>query len=159
MHERIHGWESIWQCDRKETRARINHAIKEAIKRANMEGAKGALITSGRRIAETVSGFKKITSIGLDLWAIKEFGQCAPEDLDRLVELLMEWDMEITAPAQWLVNLMAMIPKKKNIEQSTRWQVDTGSTQGWTTKVKDNGMSKTRMRTTHRNETHILKSS
>lgn len=42
-------------------------AIKEAIKRAKMEGAKGALITSGRRIAETASGFKKNTSVGLDL--------------------------------------------------------------------------------------------
>ena len=89
-----------------------NTAIKEAIKRAKMEGARGALITSGRRIAETANNFKKNTSVGLDLWAIKEFGQCAPEDLDRLAELLMEWDMEITAPAQWLVNLMAMIHKK-----------------------------------------------
>ena len=27
--------------------------------------------------------------------------------------LYREWDIEVTAPAQWLVNLMAMIPKKK----------------------------------------------
>ena len=42
---------------------------------------------------------------------MKEFGQCATEDLDKLAELLREWGIEIIAPAQWLVNLMAMIPK------------------------------------------------
>ena len=73
----------------------------------------GALITSGKRIVETASSVKHNTSVVLDLWAIKEFCQCAPEDLDRLAELLMEWDMAITAPAQWLVNLIAMIPKKR----------------------------------------------
>lgn len=71
------------------------------------------MITSGKRIAETASSLKKNTSDGLGLWAIKEFCQCAPEDLDKLAELLMEWDLAITAPAQWLVNLMALIPKKK----------------------------------------------
>ena len=113
LDERTHGWESIWQCDSKEARARTNNAIKVAIERAEAEGAKGALITSGKRLAETASSFKKNTSVGLDLWAIKEFCQCAPEDLDKLAELLMEWDHAITALAQWLVNLMAMIPKKK----------------------------------------------
>ena len=71
------------------------------------------MITSGRGIVETANSCKKNTSVGLDLRARKEIGQCAPEDLDKLAELLREWDMEITAPAQWLVNLMAMIPKKK----------------------------------------------
>ena len=51
------------------------------------------MLTSGKRIAETANSFKKNTSVGLELWAIKEFGQCAPEDLDKLAELLMEWDM------------------------------------------------------------------
>ena len=67
----------------------------------------------GLKIAETANSFKKNTSVGLDLWAIKEIGQCDTEDLDKPAVLLREWDMEITAPAQWLVNLMAMIPKKK----------------------------------------------
>ena len=39
--------------------------------------------------------------------------QCDTEDLDKLAVLLRGWVIEITAPAQWLVNLMAMIPKKK----------------------------------------------
>ena len=51
--------------------------------------------------------------MGLDLWAIKELAQCDEEDLDKLAKLFREWDIEVTAPAQWLVNLMAMIPKKK----------------------------------------------
>ena len=67
----------------------------------------------GRRIAEEAAKFKPKTSAGLDIWAMKGFCQCMVEDLDRLADLLMELDHEITAPAQWLVNLMAMIPKKK----------------------------------------------
>lgn len=51
--------------------------------------------------------------MGLDLWAIKELAQCAKDDLDKLAKLFREWDIGVTAPAQWLVNLMAMIPKKK----------------------------------------------
>ena len=100
-------------------RARANNALKEAIKRAKDEGAKGAIFTTGLRIVETASSFKKNTSVGLDLWAIKEIRQCATEDLDKLVaELLREWDIEIIAPAQWLVSLMGMIPKKKRAQNS-----------------------------------------
>ena len=113
LDERTHGWKDIWQCRNEEARARASKAIKAAIKRAKEEGAKGAIFTTGVKIVETANSFKKNTSVGLDLWAIKEIGQCAPEDLDKLAELLREWDIEITAPAQWLVNLMAMIPKKK----------------------------------------------
>ena len=87
LHERTHGWESIWQCDSKEARARANKSIKVAIERARAEGAKGALITSGRRLAETASCFKKNTSVGLGLWATKEFCQCAPAELDKLNSL------------------------------------------------------------------------
>ena len=39
-----------------------------------------------------------------------------PEDLHRLAELLMEWGQAITAPAQWLVSLVAMIPKKRRVQ-------------------------------------------
>ena len=97
LDERTHGWDAIWQCHSEEPRARTNNAIKESIERTKDEGAKGAMITSGKRIAGTANSLKKNTSVGLDLWAIKEFGQCAPDDLDKLAELLMEWDMEITA--------------------------------------------------------------
>ena len=80
------------------------NAIKAAIERAKADGNRGALITSGKKIAETAAIFKTKTSIGLDLWSIKELCQCMPEDLDRLAELMMEWGQAITAPAQWLVN-------------------------------------------------------
>ena len=84
LDERTHGWASIWQCGSKEASARNNAAIKEAVGRAKAEGRKGALITSGKKIAETAAKFKTSTSVGLDLWAINEFCQCMPEDLDRL---------------------------------------------------------------------------
>lgn len=102
LDERTHGWEDIWRCKNEEARARTNRAIREAIKRAKDEGAGGAIFTSGLRIAETTNSFKKNTSVGLDLWAIKELGQCATEDLDKLAGLLREWDIEITAqPSGW----------------------------------------------------------
>ena len=112
LDERTHGWEDIWQCKNEEARTRTNRAIKETIERAKEEGPRGAIFTPGLRIAETANRFKKNTSVGLDLWAIKEIGQCDMEDLDKLAVLMREWDIEITAPYQWLVNLMAMIPRK-----------------------------------------------
>lgn len=90
LDERTHGWEDIWQCRKEEARARTNRAIREAIERAKEEGTHGAIFTSGLRIAETANRFKKNTSVGLDLWAIKEMGQCATEDLDKLADLLRE---------------------------------------------------------------------
>ena len=113
LDERTHGWEDIWQCKDDEARARTNKAIKEAISEAKANGAEGTILTNGRKIAETAGKFKKNTSVGLGIWAIKEIAQCDHEDLDKLAGLYREWDIEVTAPAQWLVNLMAMIPKKK----------------------------------------------
>ena len=57
--------------------------------------------------------------MGLDLWDIKELAQCNVEDLDKLAKLFREWDIEVTAPSQWLVNLMAMIPKKKRAQNGS----------------------------------------
>ena len=72
LDERTHGWEDIWQCRNEEARARTNKAIREAMKRAKEEEADGAIFTTGLRIAETANSFKKTTTVGLDLWAIKE---------------------------------------------------------------------------------------
>ena len=47
LDERTHGWEDIWQCRNEEARARTNNAIKEAIKRAKDEGAKGGKLHNG----------------------------------------------------------------------------------------------------------------
>ena len=47
-------------------------------------------MTCGKRKAERAAKFKPKTSVGLDLWAIKELCQCMLEDLDRLAEPLME---------------------------------------------------------------------
>ena len=77
LDERTHGWEDIWQCKNEEARARTNRAMREAIKRAKEEGANGPIFTSGLRIVETANSFRKNTSVGLDLWAIKEMGQCS----------------------------------------------------------------------------------
>ena len=113
LDERKHGWGDIWQCKDNEARARTNKAIREAIDEAKQCGTEGATLTDRRKIAATAGKFKKNTSVWLDLWAIKEIAQCNHEDLDKLAGLYREWDIEVTAPAQWLVNLMAMIPKKK----------------------------------------------
>ena len=155
MDERDHDWGSIWQCGSKEAITRTNAAIKEAIGRAKAKGRKGALITSGKKIAETAAKFKTSTSVGLDLWAIKEFCQCMPEDLDRIAEPMMEWDAEIIAPAQWLVNLMAMIPKKKGHRTvatvASGYRVYTGLDEAEERKWKiGNPMRMTRPSRTHR---------
>ena len=97
-----------------------------AIERASVECNRGALLTSGKKIAGTAANFKPETSVGLGLWAIKDFFQCMPEDLHKLAELLMEWDQAVTAPAQRLVILMAMMPKKKrDTERWQQWPVGT----------------------------------
>ena len=92
LDERTHGWEDIWQCRDDNARTRTNKAIKEAISEAKVGGAEGAILTTGRKIAETAGKFKKNTSVGLDLWAIKEIAQCDQEDLDKLAGLLEKYD-------------------------------------------------------------------
>ena len=62
--------------------------------------ANAEVVTDGRKIAATAGKFKKNTSVGLDLWAIKEITQCDHEDLDKLAGLYRECDIEVTAPAQ-----------------------------------------------------------
>ena len=76
------------------------------------------MITSGRQIVQAAAKFKAKMSVGLDLWAIKDFCQSTPDGLDLLAELLMERGHEITVPTQWLVNLMAKIPKKRRPSHS-----------------------------------------
>ena len=110
---RSKDWGKIWQCDDDKARTRTSNAVKRARSQAKAGGEKSTLVATGRNIANACGSFKKKTSVGLDLWALAELAECDLEDLDRLGRLMMEWDSEMVAPSQWLVNLLNMIPKKK----------------------------------------------
>ena len=79
LEERMQDWRTIWQCGSKVGRNRTNNATRVAIERAKVEGNRGALITSRKRIAETAATFESETSVGLALWAIKDSASVCPK--------------------------------------------------------------------------------